>query len=83
VAADAPGVLDIFESGEADGGIVVPRDDAMALALALGRILDDAAWGQKLGACARRRVETYFSLEVVGRQLRAFLADRGEAIIGR
>lgn len=40
VAADAPGVADIFEKGEASGGVVVPRADATALAIALGRVLD-------------------------------------------
>jgi len=73
VATDAPGVRDIIESGEASGGLVVPRNDAAALALALGRVLDDEAWGRELGQRARRRVEECFSLEAVGKQLRAFL----------
>src|SRR3972149_5572059 len=80
VAADAPGVSDIFEGGEAAGGIVVPRGDAAALALALGRVLDDPAWACELGMRARRRVESCFSLEAVGKQLRDFLSDRGLAI---
>jgi starch synthase len=73
VAADAPGVPDILEGGEAAGGLVVPRSDATALALALGRVLDDEAWGRELGERARRRVEACFSLEIVGEELRAFL----------
>ncbi|MGH7807739.1 MAG: glycosyltransferase family 4 protein, partial [Thermodesulfobacteriota bacterium] len=80
VAADAPGVPDILEDGEISGGIVVPRIDAKALALALGRILDDMVWARKLGMRARHRVETHFSLEKVGKQLRTFLSDRGAAI---
>ncbi|MEG5042697.1 MULTISPECIES: glycosyltransferase family 4 protein [unclassified Microcoleus] len=75
VAADAPGVPDIFEGGEADGGIVVPREDATALAGAIGRLLDDRAWGGELGKRARIRVETNFSLEAIGVQLRQFLCD--------
>jgi starch synthase len=73
VAADAPGVPDILEGGEVSGGIVVPREDATALALALGRVLDDEAWACELGKRARCRVEQYFSPEKVGKQLRDFL----------
>jgi glycosyltransferase involved in cell wall biosynthesis len=73
VAADAPGVPDILELGEASGGLVVPREDAAALALGLGRILDDEAWGRELGKRARCRMEECFSLEAIGKQLRGFL----------
>lgn len=73
VAADAPGVPDILDGGEASGGIVVPRGDATALAEALGRILDDEAWGCELGKRARCRAEKYFSLETIGKQLREFM----------
>lgn len=73
VAADAPGVPDIFEGGEASGGLVVPRGDAQALALALGSVLDNEVWGRELGLWARYRVENCFSLEAIGKQLRDFL----------
>jgi glycosyltransferase involved in cell wall biosynthesis len=73
VATDAPGVPDIFEGGETSGGLVVPREDAHALAQAIGRILDDPAWGCELGNSARNRVEKYFSPEAIGMQLRDFL----------
>jgi len=73
VAADAPGVPDIFEGGEASGGLVVPRGDAAALALALGRILDNKDWGRQLGELARKRAENCFSLEAIGTQLHNFL----------
>ncbi|MCX7595967.1 MAG: glycosyltransferase family 4 protein, partial [Fischerella sp.] len=73
VAADAPGVPDILEGGETSGGLVVPREDATALALALGCVLDDEAWGCEMGKRARRRVEEYFSPEVIGKQLRDFM----------
>lgn len=73
VAADAPGVPDILESGEGSGGLVVPREDAKALALSLGRVLDDEAWGRELGKRARCRVEECFSPEAIGKQLRDFL----------
>jgi len=73
VAADACGVPDILEGGEVSGGLVVPREDSKALALALARILNDEAWGRELGKRARYRVENYFAPKVVGRQLSDFL----------
>lgn len=76
VAADAPGVPDILEEGEASGGLVVPRGDAAALALALGRVLDDEAWRHQLGKLARCRVENCFSPETIGQQLRNFLLSQ-------
>jgi glycosyltransferase involved in cell wall biosynthesis len=39
--------------------------------------MDDERLRRELGAHARRRVEQRFSLEVVGRQLREFMAARG------
>lgn len=78
VAADANGIPDILEGGEASGGLVVPREDAKALALALGRVLDDQAWGRELGKRARCRAENYFSSEAVGKQLRNFLLREKE-----
>ena len=75
VATDAPGVSDIIESGEVSGGLVIPRNDAAALALALGRVLDNEVWGRELGQRARHRVEDCFSLEAVGKQLCAFFAS--------
>jgi glycosyltransferase involved in cell wall biosynthesis len=70
VAADAPGVSDILEGGEAAGGIVVPRGNALALASALGQFLDDRAWSRELGQRSRDRVESCFSPEAIGQQLR-------------
>jgi starch synthase len=81
VAADAPGVPDILEAGEASGGLMVPRGDADAFAHALGRVLDDEAFGRKLGARARARVDDAFSHRRVGEQLRAFLFSDDE--VGR
>ena len=73
VATDAPGVPDILEGGEASGGLVVPRGDANALASAIGRVLDNEAWGRELGRRARCRAQECFSLESIGKQLSEFL----------
>jgi len=73
VAADAPGVADIL----GEDGTIVPAGDAEALARALGPLLDDAGLRADFGARARRRAEERFSLESVGRELRAFLTGEG------
>ncbi|MGQ4646202.1 glycosyltransferase [Lyngbya aestuarii] len=73
VAADAPGIPDILDKGEASGGLVVPRGDAQALAEALGRVLDNPTWSRELGKLARSRAEEGFSLEAIGKQLHGFL----------
>nr|WP_263012229.1 glycosyltransferase family 4 protein [Laspinema sp. D2d] len=73
VAADASGIADILEGGEDSGGIIVPRGDAAAFAIALGRMLDHPAWSRELGNRARDRVERCFSPEVIGKQLRDVL----------
>ncbi|HEX6899171.1 MAG TPA: glycosyltransferase family 4 protein [Thermoanaerobaculia bacterium] len=70
VGADAPGVADIL-GGEA--GTIVPIGDADAFARALGTLIDDADLSARIGVQARRRAEECFSLESVGRELRAFL----------
>lgn len=79
VAANAPGISDIFEHGEASGGIVVPCGDAAALSAAIGRTLDDAQLRQDLARKARQRVEAYFSLESVGRQLRQVMLPQSRS----
>jgi starch synthase len=77
VATDVPGVADILAGGDVGGGRIVPIGDAPALATALGRLLDDDAQAQALGRRARQRVETAFSLEAVGAQLRRLLFPTG------
>jgi starch synthase len=73
VAANARGVADIFEDADCSGALIVPPGDAQALSGAIGRVLDDPALARELGERAQRRVKTAFSMEVVGKQLSAFL----------
>jgi starch synthase len=73
VATAAQGVRDIFEHGEADGGLVVPVDDLPGFTAALGALLDDAERQRALGQAGRARVESAFALEPVGHALRALL----------
>jgi glycosyltransferase involved in cell wall biosynthesis len=79
VAADAPGVREIYPTGELSGGVIVPREDPDALAGALDELLADASRRRELGRRSRRRVEEAFSLESVGRTLRDFFVKRGLA----
>jgi starch synthase len=73
VAADAHGISDIFENGEESGAIVVPCNDAAALARGLLRILEEEELARKLGLAGRRRALTGFSMERIGAQLHSFL----------
>ncbi|MBV9773873.1 MAG: glycosyltransferase, partial [Gemmatimonadetes bacterium] len=79
VAADVAGVGDVLEDGEASGGVVVPRENPAALAVALGRLLDDPARARAMGARARERVERAFSPRAVGARLRRVLLREGGA----
>lgn len=73
VAADISSVADLFPLREESGGVIVPRENAAALAAALLRLLDDRALASELGARARRRAEQEYSLDVVGKRLRRFM----------
>lgn len=79
VAAEAQGVRDILEEGEASGGLLVRRDDAEGLASALRILLEDEARRRELGRRSRERIERHFSLGAVGGQLRAFLLPEDRA----
>ncbi len=75
VATDVSGVTDAL--GDEPAGVVVPPEDAAALAKALGHLLDDEPLRRELGKRARQRAETEFSLQTVGSRLRAFMEHRG------
>jgi len=71
VATDVEGIPELLADGVDSGGIVVPQEDAAALAAALGRVLESDS-RRELGRRARTRVETRFSLQSTGDALRAF-----------
>jgi starch synthase len=73
VASDVEGVVDALPAGELDGGIIVPSENAPALAAALVRLLEQSEVAHRLGQVARRRMEEEFSLGVIGPRLREFL----------
>jgi glycosyltransferase involved in cell wall biosynthesis len=76
VATRAPGVPDILGREEM-GGLIVPCEDAPALAAAIGRVLDDPTLRDRLSQQARHRAEQCFSLEAIGQQLHHFLWKEG------
>jgi len=73
VATDAQGLPDILANGEASGGLIVPKGDPAQLAVAIGRLESDLKLRQQLSRAARKRVETHFSIPVVGTQLAELL----------
>ena len=71
IGARTGGIPDAIASGET--GLLVPPDDAVAAAQAIGRLLDDPVFAARLGAQGRRRVETGHTW--------AFAADRIHSIL--
>lgn len=63
--------------GRGEAGLVVPPDDAEALAAALTSLLTDPAQAQALGAAGRRRAQAEFSIE---RQVAALTALYDECL---
>jgi len=63
VATDIPGCREAVVDGVT--GILVPARDAMALAQALAKLIDDPALRVKMGAAGRARVEENFSDAII------------------
>jgi glycosyltransferase involved in cell wall biosynthesis len=61
VATAVAGCAELIEDGVT--GLLVPPRDARALAAALGRVLDDKAFAERLGSAGRRRIVEQYSLE--------------------
>ena len=72
VATDAQGLPEILEQGEESGGIIIQQEDAGQLAEAVNRMRDPHLRA-RLAANALRRAEQGFSIDTVGRQLKALL----------
>jgi glycosyltransferase involved in cell wall biosynthesis len=79
VATDVPGCREIARPGV--NALLVPPDDAEALADAIGRLAGDAELRRTFGEAGRRLVESAFSSETVGEQVVA-LYDRFVARAG-
>ncbi len=79
VATDAPGVRAVAGDGDEMAGVIVPREDAIALSMELRRLLCDRDLIAALSARATRRVADRFSLDAVGARLRAFVVPEPHA----
>jgi glycosyltransferase involved in cell wall biosynthesis len=64
VATDVPGCREIARDGV--NALLVPPDDAAALAAALGRLVDDAELRRRFGAASRALVESELAADAVG-----------------
>ncbi len=71
VAFDAVGCRDLVKDGE--NGILVPFQDANALANALETLANDAGLRKRLGHQARRDVEAIYSADAIRAQIRDIL----------
>jgi len=68
-----PGVREVIRDGE--DGLLVPENDAHALADALERLLRDDALAARLGAAAHARATTHFSRERMNADYERLLLD--------
>lgn len=66
VASDIPSIREVISDGEC--GILVPTDDAGALAHAVTRLMTSPNTAAQLGAAARRRMEQDFGWRAVAAQ---------------
>ena len=77
VASDIPGYREVVRTGD---GLLVPPNDAAALALAVGRLLDDPALAARLSEAGRARAQRFrwevVAAEVEGAYLDAVRASR-------
>jgi MMP alpha-(1->4)-mannosyltransferase len=64
VVATTGGALPEVVGADGETGLLVPPDDAGALALAIARLLDDRALRARLGAAGRERVVQRFTWQV-------------------
>jgi glycosyltransferase involved in cell wall biosynthesis len=77
VAAQSQGPAALIEDGE--DGLLVPVDDADALAAGVRRLLADPTLKDRFAAAGRARVEAEFSEGAVVAQWKALFADYGAA----
>jgi len=72
VGTSVGGTPELIQDDES--GLLVPRHDPAALAAALERLLGDPALAARLGAAARKRVQTRFAPEASIERLVALYA---------
>jgi glycosyltransferase involved in cell wall biosynthesis len=73
VTCSVGGIPEVVEDGA--NALLVPPDDAGALAGALRRLIEDRDLRTALGAASRRRFEERFDIRVVAPRMASFLAE--------
>ena len=68
VISSSAGALPEVVGPDGEAGVLVPPANADALAAALKRVMADEELRRRMGAAARRRVETHFTWEQAGKQ---------------
>jgi glycosyltransferase involved in cell wall biosynthesis len=68
VATDVGGTREIFPT-DADGAVLVPPDNRLAIAEVVTKLLRDEPRRQSLGQAARRRAEAAFDIQFAARKL--------------
>lgn len=63
VATDVPGCREVVQDGY--NGLLVPAQDAQALAAAISRLIEDKALIREMGQNGRRKIEEEFAVEKV------------------
>ena len=73
VATAVSGTVEVVQDGET--GILVPPEDAAALAQGIVRVLENREEARRLGAAARQRVLTHYTISAVARQYEALYEE--------
>src|SRR5256885_17018118 len=70
-----------------EAGMVVPRSDPRSLAQAIGKVISDRVFAQRLATAGRARVESHYSMDRYVEQMveayRPFLPDAGAGSVPR
>ncbi|HTW99974.1 MAG TPA: glycosyltransferase family 4 protein [Acidimicrobiales bacterium] len=86
LVATSGGALPEVVGADGTSALVVPPGDPSALALALGRLLDEPELGARLGSAGRRRVLERFTWSATAaatlEEYRGLVAGRGRALPG-
>ncbi|MBF0176873.1 MAG: glycosyltransferase family 4 protein [Magnetococcales bacterium] len=75
VAADVPGCRHVVQDGV--NGLLIPRADAAALAIAIERLGLDGELRRRMGRSGRQRVEEHFAQKIIVQQTLALYATMG------
>jgi glycosyltransferase involved in cell wall biosynthesis len=67
VVSSSAGALPEVVGRDGEAGVLVPPADPEAMAAALKRVMADEGLRRRMGAAARRRVETHFTWEQAAR----------------